>query len=207
MKKNNLTKWEKVYRSHVPCPWEAAELPIEALLQFRSRLPPFPKILDFGCGTGRITRTLESWNAMVIGADCSPTAIARALPLKRGTYIVSESLSEFCGQNFDGLILWGVLHHYAPKVWGMWLCNASKAIRKNGVILIGNFDIRDIKFKGRQVRISQTTGEYCFADDHATLPKLLAEFFASIDSSGVLGLLDGPELRLRRTWRYYICTR
>jgi trans-aconitate methyltransferase len=60
--------------------------------------PPEAKVLEIGCGTGAVTRTLAQWPsvAQAIGVDPSAVFIARARSLSQGSRI-STSRREMAG--------------------------------------------------------------------------------------------------------------
>lgn len=78
-----------------------------------SLLPPSPRVLDLGCGTGRLTRVLaaRSWT---LGLDVSAAMLAQArqdcaVPLVRGDAFALP----FAGSSFDAVIALRVAFHFA----------------------------------------------------------------------------------------------
>jgi len=203
-KRYNYSKWDRAYAKKSGVPWTCAQLPIEALDNFLSLLPQHAKILDFGCGTGRIAAYLENYSSTVIAVDCSEVALAHATPLLRGRYSRSQSLEEFEGFDFDGVVLWGVLHHYPPSQWPIWIKQASRCVKADGVGLTGMFNSADVKFKSNSSRISATTGDLCWCTDLSTLSELIQQFFGTTNISKNIQLKDGGAKGDVRTWIYCI---
>lgn len=203
MSQSSIKFWDQVYKRTSP-PWIGAEIPTEALAQFTLRLPDHSaRVLDFGCGNGRLARHLERVGIEVIAADAAQHVLDGAVPLERGRYIRMERLSESerLG-NFDGVLMWGVLHHYHPESWPEWLEEISRILRKNGIALIALFASSDTAFGGRKERISPTTGRLTYSANAADLAKLFSAW--DTEMCEVITLSDGNGIEKKRSWIYVI---
>lgn len=92
-------------------------LPVRALyLSFLDPIPKNLKVLDVGCGSGFVLRTLEKLNCEVYGIDQSDLVIKslrrEGLPVK--TYCLG-SFGEFDGSSFDLILCFDVLEHVPAK--------------------------------------------------------------------------------------------
>jgi SAM-dependent methyltransferase len=196
----SIEAWERLYSNQPErLPWVAGEIPLQILQHFFRSVAKPHRILDFGCGLGRLSRLLDSWGGLVLGADCSRSALDYAEPLERGIYVRATSLGDFPGSQFDGLLLWGVLHHQEPTAWGRWIGDASRVLRPGGVFLVGGFARSDVEFGGRLRRISPTTGGACYALPEGKLQSLLKQAGFQSISWNQMTLRDGVRA-VNRFW-------
>jgi len=200
----DISRWEQLYSNQLGAlPWVSADVPLDPLREFFDLLERPKRILDFGCGNGRVAEVLDRWGATVIGADCAGAALSNARPLQQGSYVRACSLDEFIEREFNGLVLWGVLHHYAPQTWSTWLELASKVLLSPGLILLGGFDCSDTGFEDKPVRVSPTTGVNAYCLHESFIEDVMKNVGCSVIKSNVIELQDGVTEK-RRTWRYVI---
>ena len=95
------------------------------------------KILDVGCGSGRLGAELKKKGAFVVGSDISPVAVGEAGKNLDEVFLVEPGhvLPSGVGHGqFDMIILAEVLEHiFEPTVM---LAEASKFLKPDGYIII-----------------------------------------------------------------------
>jgi SAM-dependent methyltransferase len=79
----------------------------------RAGVTPEARVLDYGCGTGSLTRLLAGRHARVAGYDPSEQSRALALEVAPSATFYGEE-SAIPEADFDVAILSGVLHHVPP---------------------------------------------------------------------------------------------
>ena len=104
-------------------------------------LPEIKRVLDLGCGNGRLAASLANENYVVVGVDASETGIEIA----RKTYArpnlafecarIDASLNDkFAGKQFDLVVSCDVIEHlYLPRAL---LCAARDLLRPGGHLLL-----------------------------------------------------------------------
>jgi ubiquinone/menaquinone biosynthesis C-methylase UbiE len=88
------------------------------------------RLLDVGCGSGRLVRTLCSLGASAIGLDPDESAIAAARRAAPGSRFVrggAEALP-FDSQAFDGVIFLNSLHHVSVAKMAAALDEAARVL-------------------------------------------------------------------------------
>lgn len=113
----------------------------EAILnRFGFSIQRFHSILDFGCGPGRLTRTIldVANTATLVGCDPVARHVAecqRAIP--RGTFLVSELIPPlpFPDQTFDFVFSYSVFTHLTEQNHQAWLKELARVLQPNGVML------------------------------------------------------------------------
>ena len=81
--------------------------------RFVEILPPFPHVLDIGCGSGEpIAHYLVEQGCTVTGVDSSPEMIALfAANLPEHVAIVADMRRLHLGKEYDGLLAWDSFFH------------------------------------------------------------------------------------------------
>ncbi len=114
---------------------------VEALA---SRMPPGdspPEVLDFGGGTGRVSRALAARRSgRFTVADIDPVPLARAAgrPSLRPLLVPEEGPLPFAAGTFDCILLVDVLHHVRDAE--ATLAELTRSLRPGGRILVVDFD-------------------------------------------------------------------
>ena len=156
---NSKEIWDQVYNSN-DLPWTENPIPSEILKNFISYFEPGQLVLDYGGGTGYLSKALMNSNLKVICADISMKALEKAkknLPTLKVVQV--DDPSHFIEEKviFDGILSWGVIHHISRDKWEEHLASLKRILNPEGVILIGGHSIADSEFVDGY-RISPTTG-------------------------------------------------
>ncbi|MEV0898939.1 class I SAM-dependent methyltransferase [Actinoplanes sp. NPDC049802] len=98
-----------------------------------------PRILDAGCGAGRLSRYLTGRGCLVEGVDLSPGMIARARRESPELAFSVASLTDlpFPGGTFPGVMLWYSIIHTPPAGQDRIFAEAARVLRPGGHLLVG----------------------------------------------------------------------
>ncbi len=97
------------------------------------------RVLDAGCGAGRMTRYLADRGARAEGLDLSPGMVAMARRAQPGTTFVVGSLTQlpYATDTFDGVLLWYSIIHTPPAGQSRIFAEAARVLRPGGHVLVG----------------------------------------------------------------------
>jgi len=103
--------------------------------------PPWRRVLDFGCGAGRLSQALADHADEVVGVDVSPPMleVARKLDASNKCSFVlnsSSDLSQFADSSFDLVYSELVLQHLPVAVIDGYLAEFVRVLRPGGVALL-----------------------------------------------------------------------
>lgn len=122
---------------------EGTDLAGEARL-LDAMLPRGARILDAGCGPGRVSGALAARGHAVVGVDVDPELIAAAATDHPGPRYVVADLAELDlrahgeSEPFDAAVLAGnVLAFVAPRSEPAVLANVARHVREDGVVVVG----------------------------------------------------------------------
>jgi trans-aconitate methyltransferase len=99
------------------------------------------RLLDFGCGVGRVTRALADHFQSVVGMDVAPTMIRRARLLNRSyahcTFVVNRRahLRRFRSGTFDVIYSRLVLQHVPPALVRVYIPEFLRLLVPGGVLM------------------------------------------------------------------------
>jgi SAM-dependent methyltransferase len=162
--------WNRVYKDTAfnALPWEGTEMPVRELDSFLSvycNNDQNVRILDFGCGTGRLTKyIISTMNSVKVDLyDISDTVISKlkANPIfvNSGCYAKLEDIKSL----YSGIVCWGVFHHLPQIYWSDYVRFFSNILLKGGFLLFGDFTTTDSNFTTTDRYISPTTGVGVYA--------------------------------------------
>ncbi|MCP3992036.1 MAG: class I SAM-dependent methyltransferase [Actinomycetia bacterium] len=97
------------------------------------------RVLDAGCGTGRVGVELARQGKLVTGVDNDPDMLELAKAKDADvTWVLADLATVALGQHFDVVVLAGdVLHYLKPGFESMAIANLSRHLRSNGVLVTG----------------------------------------------------------------------
>jgi len=105
--------------------------------EFSSYLRPEAqkRILDLGCGTGRLTSLFSAKG--YTGIDISQTVITLARRHKTYHFATMNAAKlDFADNTFDAILVGGVLHHIAPKEFQKTTREMARVLKPEGVALV-----------------------------------------------------------------------
>jgi SAM-dependent methyltransferase len=102
----------------------------------------WPRVLDFGCGAGRLTQALADYAGEVVGVDVSPPMLAVARELDtagRCRFVLNDTadLRQFAAGGFDLVYSDLVLQHLPASVIDGYLAEIVRVLAPDGVALLG----------------------------------------------------------------------
>lgn len=106
---------------------------------FVSAVGPGARVLDAGCGAGRMSRYLADRHVGVEGLDLSPGMVAVAAGLHPDLSFTVGSLSDlpYDDNTFDGVLLWySTIHTVRAGQAGLYR-EASRVVKPGGHLLVG----------------------------------------------------------------------
>lgn len=103
--------------------------------------PQIPRVLDAGCGTGRMIDHLSSLGRPLdlVGVDLSPGMIAEARASHPSLQIDEGTLSDlpYDDGSFDGVLAWYSIIHTPPHALAPVFAELRRVLRSGGRVLAG----------------------------------------------------------------------
>lgn len=113
------------------------------LKQIDEVIPKEGKILDLGCGEGIIAKHLAKTKTReIIGIDNNQQRIPK--PNSRNLEFISADIRKYPLKGADAIVISDVLHHLDFQDQDKLLAKISRALRKNGTLLIKEIDTQEI---------------------------------------------------------------
>lgn len=97
------------------------------------------RVLDFGCGVGRLSQALASRFSEVVGVDISPTMLDAARSFDRSNgrcrFVLNETddLSQFPSASFDFVYSHITLQHMEPRYALRYIREFTRLLRPDGI--------------------------------------------------------------------------
>lgn len=97
-----------------------------------------PRVLDAGCGTGRMGRFLADRGCQVAGVDLSPGMLAMARRDHPDLAVQVGSLTDLpaATDSFDGALYWYSVIHSPPPALPVVLAEAARVVKSSGLVLL-----------------------------------------------------------------------
>ena len=98
-----------------------------------------PRVLDAGCGAGRMSRYLADRGCLVEGVDLSPGMVAMARRDHPDLVFTVASLTDlpYPDDQFAGVLLWYSIIHTPPAGQARIFAEVSRVLRPGGQVLVG----------------------------------------------------------------------
>ncbi len=116
-----------------------AEALTELLAKAGVALHQCRRVLDFGCGCGRVIRHLRHLPAELHGCDTNPVAVdwcAEHLPFGRFTVNALESELEYADETFDLVYAFSVFTHLPHALQSQWVRELRRILKPGGVLVL-----------------------------------------------------------------------
>jgi SAM-dependent methyltransferase len=132
------------YARHFPGTEPEAPIDLAMIDHLIALLGPTPRVLDAGCGTGRMARHLTDRGVRVAGVDLSSgmVAMARRDHPDVPTAVASTTALPFADSSYDAAMYWySTIHspdHHLPRI----LDEAARVVRPGGLVLLA-FQVGD----------------------------------------------------------------
>jgi SAM-dependent methyltransferase len=129
------------------------------------------RVLDAGCGAGRMSRYLTERGCFVEGIDLSPGMIARARRDHPGLPFAVGSLTDlpYPDDRFAGVMLWYSIIHTPPAGQACIFAEAARVLRPGGHLLVGfqsGDGTRDVSAAYRRFGHEIQLVRHCYPPDH-----------------------------------------
>ncbi|GAB2867539.1 class I SAM-dependent methyltransferase [Nocardioides pacificus] len=129
-----------------------------------------PRVLDAGCGTGRMSRYVAARGCRPEGVDLSPGMVAMARRGQPGVPFTAASVAAlpYPDDQFAGVLLWYSIIHTPPAGLSRIFAEAARVLRPGGHLLVGfqsGEGARDVapayRRFGHEIRLER----HCFTAD------------------------------------------
>ena len=158
--------------------------------------PSDARILDAGCGAGRMSRYLKDRGCSVQGIDGSPGMVAMARRDHPDIHFSVADLAStpFADNSFAGVMLWYSIIHTPPANLPGVLAEVVRLVRPGGHLLVGfqsGTGIRDVapayRARGHEISLER----YCYTADE------VVAVLRTVGAQEVCRLVRSPEGRER----------
>lgn len=150
---------------------------------FIERIPDGSRVLDIGCGTGAVARSIAErvTDVEVMGIDMDENQIAQAQAIENPpnlTFLVCNALDALPQDPWDTIVLSNVLEHIDERVPLLAKLTASSALRRI-LIRVPLFE------RSWQVPMRRELGIYYFSDKTHCIEHRIDEFDQEISAAGL----------------------
>lgn len=153
--------WDQIYMEHCEdAPWMLEEYSDQVQYHLDKMIDNDKKgqrILEYGCGNGKVAMHFQKLGMYVDMADISHVLIQYLRKKYEGSGMgIFEVETPFVlgGRLYDIIIVWCVLHHIDPKEWNYYLEGFYQIMKVGGTLIIGGWDYTDtIIFRDNNVAL------------------------------------------------------
>lgn len=125
----------------------------EEMRGFAKRLKPGDRVLDLGCGNGRLYEVLKDLSISYLGVDNSPVLIEFAKKRwnenEKRKFLVGEAtdLKWYRGEKYNAVFMIAVLHHIPSReLRAKVLANVAEILEKDGLLIMTNWNLFEGKY-------------------------------------------------------------
>lgn len=173
--------WNKLYSSSIDSlPWVNTEFPSEIMGSFLEQLKtnsPKPKILDFGCGNGRLASYFYDNECDVYLYDISNVILDHCIQNGYNKEHVFFNLDEI-NMKFDGILCWSVFHNIPNNEWNEYLQLFYNMLNDNGLLTLSAFTQKDNNYHTASIVKSEIIG----TDTYAVEMEIIQPLFKTIET-------------------------
>lgn len=148
--------WDEIYQKHFSdAPWMSHEWAYDGTRLLENYIPPAPPtgcILDYGCGNALIPEHFMHKGHSIELAEISDELVEwlktqyRCVPIH-----LVNSPSDIEGEDkYDFVIAWGLFHHINPNLWGFFLDEFHRLMKKEALLFISGWDDSDSILKNEK---------------------------------------------------------
>jgi len=134
-----MNLWEKRAKNYSKLEWTSNDTLMEQFIDFIC-INPGDRILDVGCGDGKLTYILQYWSDdIVIGIDNSKNMIKKCKKTYQhmnNSYVIKDALDMKYNNDFHKVIIRMVLHEMTDDEIEITLFNIYKSLKEKGEIFI-----------------------------------------------------------------------
>lgn len=126
------------------------------------------RVLDFGCGCGRVLRHLRHLPAELHGCDSNPVAVewcAGHLPFARAAVNALESPLDYDPESFDVVYALSVFTHLPARLQAHWMAELRRVLKPGGVLVLSLHGDATLHHLGRAERADYRAGRLVVRGD------------------------------------------
>lgn len=186
--------YHRLLRGHLSGnPWDRAMLDA-----FVAEMPAGGKVIDVGCGPGRITSYLRGHGLDIDGLDLSPRMIQVAERVCPGVRFSVGSMTDLPSGSgsLDGLVAWYSIIHVPPPHLPEVLDEFNRVLRPGAAVLLA-FHAGD-----ERARLSEAYGHRIALDAYRLRPEAVSALLERAGFSIAAELVRAPRLQERTDQAY-----
>lgn len=186
--------WDQVYNKDInDLPWIHTKIPDLILKKFISHIQSPYYILDFGCGTGRLSQYISSNSYITIDLyDISNKAMVYCKEYTKSININYIDDIKQITKKYQGILCWGVFHHLPEEAWKFYLNFFYDHLCDGGILLFSDFTKRDPLYRKQNSLTSEITQYSTYAVEFS----LINNFFSILDK-GTFRFIENKRKKLR----------
>jgi len=148
--------WDEIYQKHfTDAPWMSPEWAHDGTRLLENYIPPAPPagcILDYGCGNALISEHFMYKGHSLELAEISDELVKWLKTQYKDIPIhLVNSPGDIDGEDkYDFVIAWGLFHHINPNLWGAFLEDFHRLMKKEALLFISGWDDSDSILKNEK---------------------------------------------------------